>query len=151
MQIRKAKISDAQSIYDLISSYAELERMLFRPLSDIYENIQIFTVAQEQGKVVGCCALRVVWKDLAEIKSLAVNEDFFGKGVGKSLVKAVIDESRVLGVKKVFTLTLEPVFFEKIGFERVEKASLPMKVWSDCAKCSKNDHCDEIALTIAVN
>ncbi len=151
MQIRKAKISDAQSIYDLISSYAELERMLFRPLSDIYENIQIFTVAEEQGSVVGCCALRVVWKDLAEIKSLAVNEDFFGKGVGKSLVKAVIDESRVLGVKKVFTLTLEPVFFEKIGFERVEKASLPMKVWSDCAKCSKNDHCDETALIIAVN
>jgi amino-acid N-acetyltransferase len=150
MQIRKAKISDAESIYGLISSYAELERMLFRPISDIYENIQIFTVAEDDGRVVGCCALRVVWKALAEIKSLAVSEDYFGKGAGRSLVNAVIDESRELGVKKVFTLTLEPGFFEKLGFERVEKSSLPMKVWSDCAKCSKNDHCDETALVTGV-
>ncbi len=49
-------------------------------------------------------------------------------------------------LEKIFTLTLEPEFFEKLGFERVPKEALPMKVWSDCAKCPKEDHCDEIAL-----
>jgi amino-acid N-acetyltransferase len=148
MNIRNARVEDAPSIYSLIGSYAELDKMLFRSMADIYENLQIFKVAADNGKVVGCCALKVVWADLAEIKSLAIEESYFGKGVGKALVLACLGEARGLGLKKVFTLTLVPEFFEKAGFTRADKKTFPMKVWSDCAQCPKQDHCDESALMI---
>ena len=146
MKIRDALISDVESIDGLISSHAELDRMLFRSQADICENLQSFVVAEEDGAVVGCCALQVLWKELAEVKSLAVDEEFFGRGAGKELVTAAIEQAKRLGFSKVFTLTLEPEFFERLGFVRVEKESLPMKVWRDCARCSKQDNCDEIAL-----
>ena len=146
MEIHQARISDAESVHSLISHYAELDRMLFRSISDIYENLQKFIVAEVDGSTVGCCALQVAWSDLAEIKSLAVDKAFCGKGVGRGLILAAIEKASVIGLKKVFTLTLEPAFFEKIGFKTVEKETLPMKVWSDCARCPKQDHCDEIAL-----
>jgi amino-acid N-acetyltransferase len=110
----------------------------------------MFEVAETDSGVVGCCALQVVWSDLAEIKSLAIEKGSFGKGIGRGLVEGAIQLARDMGVAKVFVLTLEPVFFEKIGFYQVDKDSLPMKVWSDCAKCSKQDHCDETALVFEV-
>ena len=146
MNIRKAKVGDVEAIRELICCYAELDKMLFKSHADIYENLQMFEVAQADSGVVGCCALQVIWSDLAEIKSLAVEKGSFGKGIGRKLVEGAIGLAKELGVAKVFVLTLEPVFFEKIGFYQVGKESLPMKVWSDCAKCSKQDHCDETAL-----
>jgi amino-acid N-acetyltransferase len=146
MIIRDATIQDVQKIHQLINTYAEVDLMLFASMSSIYENLQTFKVAEVDGAVVGCCALKVLWKDLAEIKSLAVEESQFGKGIGRGLVLESVDKAKQLGLKKVFTLTLEPDFFTKIGFILVEKDSLPIKVWSDCAECPKQDHCDEIAL-----
>ena len=146
MKVRKAKISDVDSIHSLVSSYAELDRMLFRSKADIYENLQTFSVAQIDGKVVGCCALQIIWEDLAEIKSLAVDKASSGGQIGSSLVTAAAEEAAQLGIKRVFALTLETRFFEKAGFVKVDKDTLPMKVWSDCAKCPKQDHCDEIAV-----
>jgi amino-acid N-acetyltransferase len=150
MEIRNATIRDVEAIHSLISNYAELDKMLFRSLSDIYENLQLFQVAEKESEVIGCCGLHVVWADLAEIKSLSVEKGHTGEGVGKSLVLGAIDQAMVLGLEKVFTLTLEPEFFVKIGFKRVTKEYFPMKVWSDCAKCSKQDHCDETALIYEV-
>lgn len=146
MNIRDAKISDVKAIHALISSYAELDRMLFCSMADIYEKLQTFSVAEEDGSVVGCCALEVIWSNLAEIKSLAVDQTKKEKGIGRMLVTTAIEKAVRLGLPKVFALTLEPNFFEKLGFEIVEKETLPMKVWSDCAKCSKQQNCDEIAV-----
>jgi len=146
MNVRSAKISDVPAINALISSYAEVDRMLFRSLADIYENLQTFIVAELDGKIVGCCALEVIWSDLAEIKSLAVDGTYKGKGIGNRLVAGAVEQAEKLGLPKVFALTLEPVFFEKSGFEIVEKETLPMKVWSDCARCPKQQNCDEIAV-----
>ncbi len=146
MNVRAAKISDVEVINALISSYAERDRMLFRSVADIYENLQCFTVAEHDGEVVGCCALEIIWSDLAEIKSLAVDESKKQMGIGKMLVSAAAKQAVDLGVPKVFALTLEPEFFLKAGFEIVEKETLPMKVWSDCARCPKQQNCDEIAV-----
>ncbi len=151
MKVRSAKISDVKRINALISSYAERDRMLFRSIADIYENLQVFTVADLDGDVVGCCALEIIWSDLAEIKSLAVDEANKEKGIGKMLVTAALEQAEQLGVPRVFALTLEPDFFEKLGFEIVEKETLPMKVWSDCAKCPKQQNCDEIAVVKTVS
>jgi len=146
VKVRKAKIPDVGAIYSLINEYAERDIMLFRSPADIYENLQAFSVAEVDGTVVGCCALEVVWSDLAEVKSLAVDEENTGASVGKMLVNAVLVQAGELGVERVFALTLAPDFFLKMGFEKIEKDELPMKVWSDCARCPKQDHCDEIAV-----
>jgi len=150
MNVRSAKILDVPTINALISSYAEVDRMLFRSMADIYENLQTFIVAELDNKIVGCCALEVVWSDLAEIKSLAIDESYKGKGIGTELVAAAVEQAVKLGVPKVFALTLEQGFFEKSGFAIVEKEALPMKVWSDCARCPKQQNCDEIAVIKSV-
>jgi amino-acid N-acetyltransferase len=146
MKVRNARIPDAKAICSLINYYAEHDKMLFRSLAEIYENLQTFFVAERDGRLVGCCALEVIWSDLAEVKSLAVTAEDRGTGVGTALVSAALDQACRLGVPRVFALTLEPKFFERAGFTVVKKEELPMKVWSDCARCPKQDECDEIAV-----
>jgi amino-acid N-acetyltransferase len=146
MNVRPAKIADARAINALINEYAEQDMMLFRSLADIYENLRSFHVAEEDGRIVGCCALQIIWSDLAEIKSLAVDQSKKGTGIGKALVEASLAHAEDLGLPRVFALTLEPAFFERLGFKKVDRDALPMKVWSDCARCPKQDNCDETAL-----
>jgi amino-acid N-acetyltransferase len=150
MKVRSAKIQDVKAIHALISSHAELDRMLFRPMADIYENLQTFSVVELNGSVIGCCALEIIWSDLAEVKSLAVDKDHMGKGAGRMLVNKTIEQARELGISQVFALTLDFAFFEKVGFRKIEKDALPMKVWSDCARCPKQQNCDEIAVIKSV-
>ncbi len=146
MIVRNATVKDVDTIYSLISHNAQFDKMLFRSKVYIYDNLQMFSVAEVDGNVVGCCALQVIWSDLAELKSLAVDEKFQGKKIGKALVEIAVEQAKVIGVQKVFALTLVPKFFEKQGFAIVDKKTLPMKVWSDCAKCTKQENCDETAV-----
>ena len=146
MEIRNAKVTDVNAIHGLISAYAQLDRMLFRSHAEIYENLQQFKVAIDNNTPIACCALQIVWADLAEIKSISVDKSFAGKGIGKKLIASHLADAKEMGLERVFTLTLEPGFFEKLGFQIIDKDKLPMKVWSDCAKCSKQDHCDETAM-----
>ena len=150
MDVRNAKVSDVETIYELISHNAQFDKMLFRSRAYIFDNLQMFSVAETDGKVVGCCALIVIWADLAEIKSLAVAEEFQNKGIGRALVEKAIEQAKNLGVKKIFALTLVPKLFEKWGFAIVDKKTLPMKVWSDCAKCLKQENCDETAVELVL-
>ncbi|OHB51671.1 MAG: hypothetical protein A2Y12_02215 [Planctomycetes bacterium GWF2_42_9] len=150
MNVRNATVKDVDIIYSLISRYAQLDKMLFRSKAYIFDNLQMFNVAEEDAKVVGCCALQVIWADLAEIKSLAVDEAYQNKGIGKVLVEKAIEQAKHLGVPKVFALTLAPNFFLKNGFSVVDKKTMPMKVWSDCSKCSKQENCDEIAVELTL-
>jgi amino-acid N-acetyltransferase len=146
MNVRSANVNDVKAIHALINAYAERDQMLFRSMADIYKNLQTFSVVEDNGEVVGCCALEVIWSDLAEIKSLAVDEAHKGRGAGSMLVNSAVEQARVMKVAKVFGLTLKPEFFEKLGFKVVDKDLLPMKVWSDCARCTKQQNCDETAV-----
>ena len=146
MKVEKAALSDAKAIRALIDIYARRDKMLSRSLSYLYENIREFFVVRNDGKVVGCCALHITWSDLAEVKSLAVHPDYLGKGAGKALLNAGLNEADELGIPTVFTLTLEPEFFIKHGFKRIPKEKLPMKIWGECIQCPKYPECDEIAL-----
>ncbi len=144
--IRKAKLDDVKEIQKLIKQYATRGGILPRSLSELYDHLRDFFVYTKSRKVIGICALHLSWEDLAEIRSLAVKEGDRKKGLGAKLVKACLDESKSLGVKRVFALTYEPVFFERLGFKRVDKTILPHKIWTDCLKCVKFPDCDEIAL-----
>lgn len=148
MNVRNATVKDVDVINSLINRYAQLDKMLFRSKAYIYDNLQMFNVVEIENKVVGCCALQVIWSDLAEIKSLAVDEEYQNKGIGKALIMKAVEQAKHLGVKKAFALTLVPKFFEKHGFSIVDKKTLPMKVWSDCARCTKQENCDETAVEL---
>jgi amino-acid N-acetyltransferase len=144
--IEKAKIGDVPQIQQLVNYFADKGEMLARPLSEIYENLRDYFVVRKGKKVVGCVSLHVSWSDLAEIKALAVAENVQRKGVGGQLVEACLKEARELEIPIIFCLTYKPVFFEKQGFERVDKMKLPKKVWTECFHCPKFPDCDEVAL-----
>ena len=145
--IRPATIKDVPRIQEIINSHAELGRMLFKSLAQLFEDLRDFAVFEdEDGRVMGCTAVTIIWADLAEVRSLAVDEAYRGRGVGRQLVEWCVDEARRLGIRKLMSLTYEQRFFEKLGFEVVQKESLPLKVWSDCVRCPKRDGCDEIAM-----
>ena len=145
--IRKAKISDVRSIHVLLMHFADHGLLLPRSLSEIYDHLRDYTVIETSGdNIVGVVALNICWEDLAEVKSLAVSEDYQEQGIGRQLVEHCLSEAVVLGVYRVFTLTYQPKFFEKLGFKLVDKSSLPHKIWADCIKCPKFPDCDEIAL-----
>ena len=144
--IRKAKISDIRELHKLINFYAEQGEMLPRSLNELYENIRDFLVFEEKGEILGCCALHVSWEDLGEIKSLAVKPGHTGKGIGRKLIEACLEETNELGIKKVFALTFKPEYFEKRGFRKIEKDELPHKIWSECINCPKFPNCEEVAM-----
>lgn len=146
--IRKAKITDIKQIHKFVNEFAKKEEMLPRALNELYEGIRDFFVYEEDGIIKGVCALRILWEDLAEIRSLAVREEYQRLGIGKSLVKRCLKDAKDLGIKKVFALTYQPEFFKKIGFTEIDKAKLPHKIWGDCLKCPKFPECDEHAVII---
>lgn len=146
--LRKATIDDIEKIYKLINDFAAKNVMLPRSLSELYENIRDFFVFVQDDTLVGCAALHIFWKDLAEIKSVAVLESSQRHEIGNKLVRVCIREARKLRIAKMFVLTYVPEFFEKCGFRRVEKETLPHKIWSECVKCHKFPDCGEIPLIL---
>ena len=144
-------MSDGPRIQDLINTYAKEGLLLPRALGEIYDNIRDFFVYEENGRLKGVCALHICWEDLAELRSLAVQKETRGKGVGTGLVKAALREAKELGIKRVFLLTYIPSYFQRFGFEIVSKEVLPQKIWGDCLKCVKFPNCDEIAMMLVLS
>jgi len=147
--VRKAGIKDAQFICTLINAYAEKGVMMPRALGEYYDNMRDFFVAESNGQLVGCAALHIVWDNLAEIKSLAVDRELPNMGAGRMLVERCLAESRELEIEKVFCLTFITEFFRKLGFKDISKGELPHKVWAECIKCPKFPDCDEQAMVYA--
>ncbi len=147
-KVRKARISDAERIQYLINEYAKLGLMLPRSIQSIYENIRDFWVYEEGEEVLGVCALTIFWSDLAEIRSLAVDPKHTGRGIGTALVKRALSEAKEFGIPRIFTLTYQVKFFEKLGFKVIDKEKLPHKIWRDCINCVKFPNCDETAMEI---
>ncbi len=147
MNVDKAKIGDVKQMQALINKFAERGEMLPRALSELYENLRdFFVVRDENNNVIACVALHISWSDLAEVRSLAVSEEAQVHGLGSMLVKACIEEAKILEIPTVFCLTYKPAFFEKCKFWQVDKLDLPRKVWSECFHCPKFPDCDEVAL-----
>jgi len=146
--IRNAGIKDVKPIHDLLQHFSAKGLLLGRSLSSLYDQLRDFKIYENpgEGSVAGVCALHICWENLAEIRSLAVVEALQGRGVGRSLVRACLDEAGYFGISRVFTLTYQPDFFAKLGFRRIDKGELPHKVWSDCIHCPKFPDCNEEAM-----
>jgi amino-acid N-acetyltransferase len=153
MIIRKAKIQDLDGMMKLINEYAQQGLMLPRSKLSLCETLHCFSVVAddsgeiaEPGSILGVGGLHILWEDLAEIRSLAISHKAAGRGLGKQLVAHLVEEGRELGINRIMALTYQQVFFDKCGFEVVQKEMLPHKVWKDCINCSKFPACDEIAV-----
>jgi len=147
--VRVAIMKDGDEIHHLISYYAERHKRLFRSLEDLYERIREFRVfVDSTGKVLGCCGLSIMWRDLGEIRSLAVDPNHVGSGIGRQMVTHAINEARASGLRQVFALTYESPFFERLGFSVVPKSQLPHKVWTDCIRCEMQNQCNEVPMLL---
>jgi amino-acid N-acetyltransferase len=145
-RIRPGRMNDVRAIHGLLTTFAAKGLMLPRSISSLYDHLRDFVVYEEDGLILGICALHICWDNLAEIRSLAVAESRQKHGVGAQLVDSCLDEARSLEIENVFVLTYQAAFFRKFGFQDCDKQELPHKIWSDCLHCSKFPDCDEDAL-----
>ena len=148
--IRKAVVADVVAMQRLINAHAEQGEMLSRALHELYEDIRDFNIAVVDGEIIGCAAVHVNWANLAEVKSVVVDNAYQGTGVGRRLVNAGISDARALGVAALYCLTEQPEFFRSLGFHEIERDQLPRKVWSECIRCAKFNDCTEIAMRMEI-
>ena len=135
----------------MINISAGKGEVLPRALMDIYGSLRDFFVYvdEETVTIAGICAMNIIWENLAEVRSLYVEEGYRNRGIGRNLVEACISEAITLQLYRIFTLTYRKDFFVHLGFKEVERSSLSEKIFSDCFRCSKYpDYCDEVAMVI---
>ncbi len=147
MLIRQAKATDVNAIHELIKAHSDRELMLPRSKYKIASRLQGFVVIEDsRNNIVGCGALTILWDDLAEIQSLSIEKESQGKGYGKKIVRLLIERANALAIPKVLTLTYQVDFFSKLGFQFIDKDSIPRKLWGECLECPKLENCDETAM-----
>jgi len=149
--IRAAVLADVARMEALMAPFVSTGDLLPRSNYDLCRHIKEYVVAEDaDGTIVGTASLKVYSTTLAEIAALAVHDSQQGRGVGRALVESRLEDARALGLREVFGLTRKPMFFLRLGFRSAEKAEFPLKVWADCARCPRQDACDEVAVALAL-
>ncbi|WP_036377541.1 amino-acid N-acetyltransferase [Micromonospora sp. ATCC 39149] len=127
--VRRARTSDVRGIRRLVDTYTDDRRLLSKATVTLYEDVQEFRVAADADAVVGCGALHVMWEDLAEIRTVAVDPAYRGRRIGHRIVGELIDAAREIGVARIFVLTFETRFFGSFGFREIDGAPVPQPVY----------------------
>ena len=148
--VRKAGMKDIHPILVLINSYASKGAMLPRTEFEMSENIRDFSVAYENGRLIGCGALHFYTPTSAEVRSLAVDPELKARGIGRLIIEDLEREAVEQGLHAIFAFTYVPEFFRKLGFQEVERGELPLKAWKDCLRCPKFQCCDEVPVLKAL-
>lgn len=133
MTVRRARTADVPAVRRLVDGYAHDHILLNKPTVTFYEDIQEFWVAERDldAEVVGCGALHVMWEDLAEVRTLAVDPSVRGHGVGHRLLEKLLHTARWLGVRRVFCLTFEVEFFARHGFTEIGDTPVDGDIYSE--------------------
>jgi amino-acid N-acetyltransferase len=102
---------------------------------ELYESVQEFLVAEDSsGKVIGCGALHVMWEDLGEVRTLAIEESHQGRGIGKMILEHLLERATNIGIKRIFCLTFEVGFFGKFGFESISETPVEPEVYAEMVR-----------------
>ena len=144
--VRKASMPDIHPLLHLINGYAAQGIMLPRTEFEMSENIRDFTLAFSDGHLVGCGALHFYSPTSGEVRSLAVDPKAKNQGIGRVIVESLESEAIEYRLHSIFAFTYVAGFFERLGFEEVERGYLPLKAWKDCLRCPKFQSCDETAV-----
>lgn len=131
--LRRARTSDVPAIKCLIDVYAG-RILLEKNLVTLYESVQEFWVYEVGGAVVGCGALHVLWSDLGEIRTVAVDPRVKGRGVGHLVVSHLIDVARDLELERLFVLTFEVEFFGRHGFTEIDGTPVTAEVYAEMCR-----------------
>ena len=129
--IRPARTSDIKAIREIVDLYSLQRRLLSKETVTLYEAVQEFTVAELDGKVIGCGALHVLWEDLGEVRTVAVLEAHRNKKIGHQILEAIIERAKKLGLKRLFCLTFETKFFGDHGFKEIVGAPVEPAVYQE--------------------
>jgi len=148
IELVKAKLSDIPAMQAMVVSEVKDGIILNRSEDEVATNIRSYVLAKNNGILVGYTALHIHSSRLAEIRSLIVDQEYRGQNIGKMMMEFMLNEARALEVKEdVLVLTYLPVFFEKLGFNEINKELIPEhKIWADCIKCIHFPVCNEVAL-----
>ena len=146
LTVRKASMPDIHDLLRLINGYAAQGIMLPRTEFEMSENIRDFTLVYADEELVGCGALHFYSPTSGEVRSLAVAPQAKSRGIGRVVVEALEKEAIEYKLHSIFAFTYVVGFFEKLGFEEVERGALPLKAWKDCLRCPKFQSCDETAV-----
>jgi N-acetylglutamate synthase-like GNAT family acetyltransferase len=150
MIARRARISDAPAINALIAHYAEQGLLLARSEEEIRRNIGHFLVQTNSRRVVGCLSLEQYGAELAEIRSVAVDPNIRGCGIGSNLIAFALGKARERAIARVFAVTHAPEFFERHGFVASSRKLLTEKIARDCCACAKRRSCKLVAVIATV-
>lgn len=115
--IRKAIKDDLPAIEALIERFVEDGILLPRTFQELEDLLGNFFVAEVNGQMLGCAALDIYNRKLAEIRSLAVAPEAQGKGAGKLLVEACIDLAQEREILEVMAISASENFFKSCGFD----------------------------------
>ena len=132
--IRPARTTDVPAITEIAQPLIDQRILLGKELVEIYEAIQEFVVAEQDGKVIGFGALHVMWQDLAEIRTLAVSESAKRKGIGAAMLRELLDRAKMLGVRRVFCLSFEEEFFRSHGFEVISDVPVDPDTYAEMVR-----------------
>jgi len=146
MRTRRAVLPDVEQIHALIAQYSPDGTLLPRSLAELSENVRDFVVVEEEGEIISCGALHFYGRHLTEIRSIAVSPKHKGKGAGRVLIDALLEEAEYHRITCVCLFTRIPDFFAKFGFEYARREELPDKIYKDCLKCPRLHACDEVAM-----
>jgi amino-acid N-acetyltransferase len=149
--LRAARLSDVPAIHALLREQAAAGNLLPRTQENLVRHVRDFVVAERDGVLAAVGALEIMGPDLGEVRSLAVAPAFHRQGLGERVTRALLEQARAVGLKRVMALTYVPGFFARLGFEVVSKDDLPEKVWQVCVKCYKFNRCDEIAVMLRLD
>ena len=129
--IRPARTSDVKAIRELVDSYAAPGKMLTKETVTLYEGVQEFTVAEEDGVIIGCGALHILWEDLAEVRTVAVQMSRQKEGIGHKILEKIIERAREVGVQRIFCLTFQTEFFASVGFVEIQGTPVEADVYAE--------------------
>ncbi|MEO1928176.1 MAG: N-acetyltransferase [Nautiliaceae bacterium] len=147
IKIIKPTLDNIKDIQEILAPFVKEGVILKRDDDEVAMNIRSYMLILYDNEPVGVGALHIYSRFLGEIRSLALKEDFQGKGLGKILVSSFLKEAKELKLKEVLVLTYKKEFFEKLGFTEIAKEAIPdKKIWADCIRCKFFPSCNEIAL-----
>lgn len=118
--VRPATVRDVRGIRELVGPYVDSRAIVPKPAVAYYEAVQEFRVVESDGRIVACGAVHAMWDDVAEIRTVAVDPEVKGRGIGSTLLASLIDDARRLGVSRLFCLTFEVGFFARHGFREID-------------------------------
>ncbi len=118
--IRRARTSDIPAIQRLVEPLVNRRILLGKDRVVLFEAVPEFRVAEDgAGNLIGCGAVHVMWEDLGEVRTLAVSDEWLGKGVGHGILDRVESDARSYGLSRLFCLTFETGFFGRHGYEAI--------------------------------